>query len=383
MSETLTLAQTVGQVEAMDAGSVTYAYRGDEVLPIGKNGIPALDAVDIAGPETPHYTDNRSAYEERVASLTDFFANRQVHIAMPDGSVKTLLDPEQIAPFAEAVDQEYAETVTPRLQTITGSGETKVPTLRQELVYASYVALSAGGSVVLPTSVGNIVGSASPHGLSTMFAVKERPMSKPGVVLTTMDQIAELAQIPEGWEGYLQHMHDKGILVGSKLLRNPDHPLIQAQPEWSQENSSQTDGTSMFVFLPGPYSDVTARILAQDNVLLTASSANKSGEGNNRDIATLHPDIKRGVEFVASDERAVDAYPLDEETESQGVMVDFRPAEDGTPRFHVIRMGFMQGAFDLQSRAYIDAHPELGLVGGVGTFDFANVAHLADARSVN
>jgi tRNA A37 threonylcarbamoyladenosine synthetase subunit TsaC/SUA5/YrdC len=374
------LAQTIGQVGALGSEGITYVYRGDEVLPIGEDGIPDLSAVSIDGSEVAHYTDNREDYEEAVAELTDFFTSRTVDIAMPDGSYKRLLTPDEIMPFVDAVDGEYAETVTPRLQKITGSPETKVPTLKPELVYASYVALSAGGSVVLPTSVGNIVGSASPRGLSTMFAVKERPMSKPGVVLTTMDQIPELAQIPEGWKGYLEHMHRQGVLVGSKLLRNPAHPLIQAQPEWSQENSSQVDGTSMFVFLPGPYSDVTARILARDNVLLTASSANKSGEGNNRDIATLHPDIKRGVEFVASDPEAVDAYPLDEEVESQGVMVDFRPQEDGTPRFHVIRMGFMQGAFDLQSRAYIDRHDELGLTGGIGTFDFDNKAHVANQR---
>jgi hypothetical protein len=121
--------------------------------------------------------------------------------------------------------------------------------------------------------------------------------------------------------------------------------------------------------------------LATEGLLLTASSANKSGEGNNRNIATLHPDIKRGCDFVAWDPEAVSAYPLDVEFESQGVMVDFRPHEDGTPRFHVIRMGFMQGPFDLQSRAYLEAHPELGIAGTrAWTVDTKNIAHLSNTK---
>jgi len=211
-----------------------------------------------------------------------------------------------------------------------------------------------------------------------MFAVKERPPAKAGVVLTTMDQITNLAQIPDGWDGYLNHMHREGILTGSKLHRNEDHPLLADQPEWSKDNSRQADGTSMFVFLPGPYSDATARILADEGHLLTASSANKSGEGNNRDVGQLHKDIKRGCDFVAWDPTAVSSYPLDEEHESQGVMVDFQPESDGTGRFHIIRFGFMNGPFVTESVAYLRAHPELKVskIGG----DIVNLAAAANKK---
>lgn len=239
--------------------------------------------------------------------------------------------------------------------------------------------MRSGGAVVLPTSVGNIVGSASPRGLSTMFAVKERPPEKAGVVLTTMDEIPELAHIPDGWEDYLRHMHACGILTGSKLARNNDHPLFKNQPEWSSENSQFSDGTSMFVFLPGPYSDVTARILASEGRLLTASSANKSGQGNNRDLAMLHPDIKRGCDFVAWDPEAVRAYPLDEENESQGVMVDFRPDEEtGMGRFHIIRYGFMNGPFTTQSVNWMRRHPEVRVPQITG--DMHNIAEKSNLK---
>lgn len=346
------MPEIIGNVLAERTSSIVFEYRGDEV-------VSGLGDIAIAGEGTSHYTDNRESYEAELADVADWLKSHELRVKAPNSHQEALLSYDEILPFCEQVDAEYAATVTPRLVKNTGNPNHHVPKLDPDMVYASYVSLRAGGAVVLPTSVGNIVGSASPRGLSTMFAVKERPLTKAGVVLTTMDQIPELAEIPEGWEGYLRHMHREGILTGSKLQRNHEHPLFVNQPEWSRDNSMFNDGTSMFVFLPGPYSDVTARILASEGRLLTASSANKSGEGNNRDLEMLHTDIKRGCDFVAWDPEAVGAYPLDEEHESQGVMVDFQPKEDGTGRFHIIRFGFMNGPFMTESVAYLRDHPEL------------------------
>ncbi len=342
----------IGEIHEETADSLIFAYRGGQV--ITDMGALAIDPPDIA-----HYTDDLTGYKEEVAEVTGLLKSHDLRIRYPDGLEEDLLTFDDVLPFCRLVDDEYASTVTPRLRKITDNSEHRVPVLNPDLVYAGYVSLRTGGAVVLPTSVGNIVGACTPRGLSTMYAVKERPLAKAGVVLTTMDQIPELAEIPEGWEDYLRHMHREGILTGSKLKRNDQHPLFVDQPAWSRDNSRFADGTSMFVFLPGPYSDVTARILASEGHLLTASSANKSGEGNNRDVAQLHPDIKRGCDFVAWDPEAVTAYPLDEANESQGIMVDFNPGLDEDGRFHIIRFGFMNGPFITESTAYLRQHPEL------------------------
>jgi tRNA A37 threonylcarbamoyladenosine synthetase subunit TsaC/SUA5/YrdC len=334
--------------------SIVLQYQGDRVV----NG---LAEITMTVPAQPHYTDDRTRYETVLGRLTrQFTSGKSIIIEYPDNK-----QPERLKQFADVmafcriVDREYAATVTLRLQKMTGNPKHGVPKLDPYMVYLSYVSLRAGGAVVLPTSVGNIIAAASPRGLSTMFAVKNRPLSKAGVVLTTMDQLPSLADIPAGWDGYLRHMHSQGILTGSKLRRNNKHSLLRNQPEWSRQNSMhEHDGTSMFVFLPGPYADVTARILASEGRLLTASSANKSGQGNNRDIAKLHQDIKRGCDFVAWDAHAVEAYPLDEAHESQGVMVDFRPQKNAG-KFHIIRFGFMNGPFITESVAYMRARPEL------------------------
>jgi hypothetical protein len=119
--------------------------------------------------------------------------------------------------------------------------------------------------------------------------------------------------------------------------------------------------------------------LAKDGHLLTASSANKSGQGNTRDMNFLHPDIKRGTQWAVWDPEAVSAYHLGPR-ESQGVMVDFRPREleDGQEQFHVIRQGFMNADFMLESGAYFNEHPELGIKRA--SVDFWNVAHLDNAK---
>ncbi|HYF97185.1 MAG TPA: hypothetical protein VD947_04080 [Patescibacteria group bacterium] len=353
----------IGEVVRETTDSIVFKDRGAEV-------VGGLD--DLAISQGDHYTDHYEGYAAEAQSVADWLSRHEVRVQAADGSEVPLQAFDDAVEACRAVDEEYGATVTPRLQKITQNPDHHVPQLRPELVYPGYVALQTGGAVVLPTSVGNIVAAASPRGLSTMFAVKERPPSKAGVVLTTMDEIPELAHIPDGWEGYLRHMHSEGILVGSKLLRNNDHPLFKSQPEWSRDNSQFQDGTSMFVSLPGPYSDVVARMLAKDGSILTASSANKSGEGNNRNIDMLHSDIKRGCDFVAWDPEAVTAYPLDEQHESQGIMVDFRPNGDEEGRFHIIRYGFMNGPFITESVAYIRKHPELAVAQMTG--DLINIA---------
>lgn len=352
MPEILGQPYIIGHVLEERTDSITFEYRGDEV-------VTGLGDLAIAGAPFEHYTDSRELYEPAVNEVTGWLLSHELRVRQPDGTEEALLSYDEVLTICEQVDEEYAATVTPRLIKITDNPDHHVPKLNPGMVHAGYVALRAGGSVVLPTSVGNIVAAASPRGLSTMFAVKERPLAKAGVVLTTMDKLPDMAEIPDGWEDYLIHMHKEGILTGSKLQRNHDHPLFSNQPEWSRDNSMFKDGTSMFVFLPGPYSDATARVLASEDILLTASSANKTGQGNNRDVAKLHADIKRGTDFVAWDPEAVTAYPLDEAHESQGVMVDFGPCNDGTSMFHIIRYGFMQGAFTTESVAWLRDHPEL------------------------
>ncbi len=361
------MSEMIGEVVRETTDSIVFRDRGNEVV----TGLS-----DLAIPDGAHHTDVYNQYAQETEGAAQWLSSHEVRVHS-QGKEVSLQTYDDAVEACYVVDEEYGATVTPRLQQITHNTDHHVPQLDPNLVYPGYVALRAGGAVVLPTSVGNIVAAASPRGLSTMFAVKERPPSKAGVVLTTMDEIPKLAHIPEGWEEYLKHMHKEGILVGSKLDRDNDHPLFRNQPEWSRDNSQFKDGTSMFVFLPGPYSDVVARMLAKDGLVLTASSANKSGEGNNRDISKLHPDIKRGCDFVAWDPEAVSAYPLDEQHESQGVMVDFRPNGDEHGRFHIIRYGFMNGPFITESVAYIRNHPELQVPQMTG--DLVNIADKSNA----
>ena len=353
MIEVIGQPDPIGRVVDEGTSYITFQDRGLEA-------VETLGDLGVTDQSEEHYTDSRGLYVPAQAEISHWLKSHELRIQRPDGSEEALLAYDEILPFVEQVDAEYAATVTPRLVKNTGNPDHRVPKLDPDMVYPAYVALRTGEAAVLPTSVGNVVAGASSRGLRAMYSLKDRPLAKAGVVLTTMDQIPDLAEIPEGWEDYLPHMHQQGILTGSKLQRQHDHSLFQGQSDFLREHSMFKDGTSMFVTLPGPYSDVVARILASEGILLSASSANKSGEGNNRDIAKLHADIRRGAGYVAWDPEAVTAYPLDEEHESQGVMVDFRPGEDGG-RFHFIRYGFMNGPFLTESVAWLRAHPEVGV----------------------
>lgn len=365
------MSEFIGHIVDETPTSVTYGYQGDQV--VGGPGDISLGDLGMS----PHYTDSREAYRAKIEETSSYLASREVRVLRPDGTVETLMSAEDMIPLCDAVDAEYEKTVTELFRKITGNPEHRAPELDPRLAYASYVSLKAGGAVIIPTFVGKIISAASTRGLSTMFALKDRSPDKAGVAFTTIDKIDEIADIPEGWGGYVRHMYEHGIRVGYKLPRNQEHPMFRNQHDWLRQNSQQTDGTSMFIVLPGPYPDVASRALAADEIMLTGSSANKSQQPNSLEFKRLHPDIKHGADFVVWPETGT-PYIIDAENESQGIMVDFRPEPDGTPKLHVIRLGFLNGPFFTQTRRYLADHPELGVE--QPTFSVHNTAYQSNRR---
>jgi tRNA A37 threonylcarbamoyladenosine synthetase subunit TsaC/SUA5/YrdC len=187
-----------------------------------------------------------------------------------------------------------------------------------------------GGIVVCPTKVGYIILAADEAGLVRKFAAKNRPRTKPGVVLCgSVEQILALAEIHEEALD-LYRIHDReDVLLGCILpWREEGRALI---PEGAAPYVMDERGTSCFVLRFGAPGEAVARELwEEDRTLLFASSANPSGQGNRGVVEGIGERISRGVDLVIeSDEYVRSIQPdADEDTRhEQGVMVSFVDAE--------------------------------------------------------
>jgi tRNA A37 threonylcarbamoyladenosine synthetase subunit TsaC/SUA5/YrdC len=183
----------------------------------------------------------------------------------------------------------------------------------------------SGTAVVLPTKVGYIIATTDKEGLDTKFDAKNRPKNKPGVVLLgSLEQLRELAQLNEEVMAMYQECWDKDILLGC-ILPWKDSGKELIPNDGSAERMMDARETSCFVIKFGvPGEEVAKTLWKKQKKLVFASSANESGEGNGGKIAGIGKRIESmmtlivpGDEYVASMQPEADAAGR----HGQGVMV--------------------------------------------------------------
>lgn len=198
-----------------------------------------------------------------------------------------------------------------------------------------------GGVVVSPTKVGYVIMATDRPGLVRKFAAKNRPRSKPGVVLcSSVEQILALAEIHEEALD-LYRVHDReDVLLGCILpWREEGRALL---PEGAAPYVMDERGTSCFVLRFGAPGERIARELwEEDRTLLFASSANPSGQGNRGVVEGIGDRIARAVDLVIESDEFVRSIQPDADENSrheQGVMVSFVDAQGNlVPEQHGVR----------------------------------------------
>jgi len=177
--------------------------------------------------------------------------------------------------------------------------------------------------VVSPTKVGYIITTTDRKGLERKFDMKKRKLNKPGVVLCgSMEQLKELAQLtPEICDFYQKHW-DHDILLGCILpWKEESKKYIRAGCE---DLMMDKRGTSCFVIKFGVPSEMMAKSLWEQKVLLLASSANPSGKGNRGQVKFIGEDIESAADLIISSDSYVASIQPDKTVETryeQGVMV--------------------------------------------------------------
>ena len=215
--------------------------------------------------------------------------------------------------------------------------------------------LDEGGRIVVcPTKVGYIILTADRAGLDRKFAVKQRALTKPGVVLCgSMDQLRSLAKLTPEIERFYETHWEQDVLMGCILPWSEEGKQFLPK-DGSEELVTDERGTSCFIIRfgrPGEY--IAKELWDREKKLTFASSANPSGKGNRGVIEGIGEAIDTEADLVIEGGdyvRSIQPNATPETRYEQGVMVSFVDAsgalvpEQGsersvTPAPTVIRKG--------------------------------------------
>ena len=178
--------------------------------------------------------------------------------------------------------------------------------------------ISDGGLVVVPTKVGYIIAGASGASLERKFELKERPLTKPAVVLTKSSRLDELAVVPAQHREFVEVIDKTSVLCGFILHRKSER--FASLDKQAKVLSMLPDGSSCFVINHGAYTEALVDMTDSSEMFILASSANRSGTGNRGLYQRVGERILKGVDFsIEHDEYVAQRYKP--ESGEQGVMI--------------------------------------------------------------
>ena len=188
--------------------------------------------------------------------------------------------------------------------------------------------LRAGGKIVVcPTKVGYVILTSDRESLERKFRVKQRALTKPGVVLCgSMDQLRSLAQLTPEIERFYQRHWDQDILMGC-ILPWSEEGRKRIPDDGSADLVTDGRGTSCFIIRFGRPGEYIAKALWDEDRMLTfASSANPSGRGNRGLVSGIGEAIDAEADLVIEGDdyvRSIQPAAAPETRYEQGVMVSF------------------------------------------------------------
>lgn len=203
--------------------------------------------------------------------------------------------------------------------------------MKIQQIEEAYNRIKSGGLAIIPSRVGYVLLGNSERSIKKMFEIKNRPLSKPAVILTKLTMIKELAEAPDSVWGIIRKIDYNHLLCGV-VLKRKNGRFYKSLSEWTSEHS-QKDGTSCFVINGGEYLDYLVNKSEEDEILIVGSSANISGEGNEGNFSRLSKKIINNVDYVIEDDLYV-MQEYDPSTRERGAIVNF-----SSEKIEVLRKG--------------------------------------------
>lgn len=159
--------------------------------------------------------------------------------------------------------------------------------------------LEKNKAIVSPTKVGYIITTIDAGGLKKKFALKNRPLTKPGVVLcSSLEELHTLAKTNEQIGELYKECYKQNILLGCILPWKKD-AAKKYIPEGAKQMVQDPRETSCFVVRFGePSEKIVKELWEKYHRLVFASSANPSGKGNRGQIEGIGNQIAKGADLV-------------------------------------------------------------------------------------
>lgn len=196
----------------------------------------------------------------------------------------------------------------------------------------AYSAIKQGGLAIIPSRVGYTLLGNSDSSIRKMYNIKGRPLSKPCVLLTTLSDMCEMAEVQGEHIRLIQAIDRRQLLCGF-ILKRKEHPTLSTLPKWTNRQS-QKDNTSCYVIHGGKYIEHLVTLAKADGIMIVGSSANKSGTGNEGHFKRIPVEIRSSVDAYVNDDEYVH-HEYNPMTREQGVMIDLTGN-----RPQIIRKGF-------------------------------------------
>ncbi len=177
-------------------------------------------------------------------------------------------------------------------------GTEPTPDVLREDARAAFRTMRTGGVAVLPLSVSYAIFAATALAVERIYALKNRPASKPNGVIGNLD-IFEALMIVEPRDRALVECitveHDLPLSVVAPF--RADHPWLQSA-EWGALRRSSKNGTMDLLINAGPLHNALARLSWEAGVPLFGSSANKSLAGSKFELDEVEAELKAGCDLV-------------------------------------------------------------------------------------
>ena len=162
----------------------------------------------------------------------------------------------------------------------------------------AFEALKAGGTAIVPNTIGYSIFGGSTRALKLIFNTKQRGPSKRNAFIGNTDLHRELHQCSaRGREIVRAITEDYGLPLGCIAPCRLDHPFLKSlEPEMLE--ASTKDGTLVMLMNAGPVHAELTRLSFSQSVPVLGSSANLSLSGTKFCVEDIEPEIKAIADVI-------------------------------------------------------------------------------------
>lgn len=163
-------------------------------------------------------------------------------------------------------------------------------------VEKAYKVIKDGGLALVKGDIGYGLIGHSENSIDKMYEIKGRPSTNPCITVGNLEVLKDVAKFkePKIIDWIREVMKEDTLAVINEI--NPDSKLLASLPKEVYTQSTQ-DGTVATFLNTGEFIENMVKLAYEDCILLVASSANLSFQGNNYAFEDIPSTIVNKVDY--------------------------------------------------------------------------------------